>query len=95
MGKRGRRRAREQVARAATAATGGSALPAATSYTEGTSLEALQELVATRVAVERRIRDVVDELIATGITWARIGAVLGMTRQGARQGHLRRHQQRP
>ena len=92
MGKRGRRRAREQAARAATSAIGGSA---ATSCAEGTSLEALQELVATRVAVERRIRDVVDELIATGITWARIGAVLGMTRQGARQGHLRRHQQRP
>jgi hypothetical protein len=93
MDKRGRRRLREQRARAAAAAT--TSTPWESTPRDGTAgLEELARLVRRQAAIEQRIDGVIENLVAAGIGWARIGAVLGVSRQAARQRYLRRHPQR-
>jgi hypothetical protein len=94
MGKRSRRRRREQRGRVAAIGAAVTAAGAIWSRDDKGDLEELEMLIRTRTAVEQCIEDIVDELVVAGVSWARIGAALGVTRQGARQRYLKRHQQR-
>lgn len=50
----------------------------------------LRRLAEGRRVIDRRIEDVVDQLIADGAGWVAIAAALGVSRQAARQAYLRR-----
>lgn len=50
----------------------------------------LDELVQTRRRVEEQIDAHVEDLAAAGVSWPAIADVLGVSRQAARQAHLRR-----
>ena len=54
------------------------------------SLQELHRLVEGRQRIDRRIEDVVDQLVDGGVGWVLIGEALGITRQAARQAFLRR-----
>jgi hypothetical protein len=54
------------------------------------SLARLGDLVSARRLIEAEIGVLADALAATGTTWPAIAAVLGVSRQAARQGHQRR-----
>lgn len=89
MGKRTRRRHRQrQIQRdeLRTAAAAASAITAT-----AVSLDELGRLAQGRTIINRRIEDVVDELAHAGVGWVLIAEALGVSRQAARQGHLRRH----
>ena len=50
----------------------------------------LDELVQARRQVEEQIDAQVDRLAAADVTWPAIADVLGVSRQAARQAHVRR-----
>jgi hypothetical protein len=52
----------------------------------------LRGLVERRNELERQIEEETDRLAATGIGWPVIAAALGLSRQGARQASVRRHE---
>jgi len=54
--------------------------------------ERLRGLVERRNALDRQIEEETDRLAATGIGWPAIAAALGLSRQGARQASVRRHE---
>lgn len=54
------------------------------------SIGELRRLVEGRLVIDRRIDDVVDQLVAKGVGWVPIAEALGVTRQAARQAFLRR-----
>jgi hypothetical protein len=88
MGRRGRRRARQHQAlideRRAPA-------NAAVERRRGrASLEELHRLVEGRQAIDRRVEDVIDQLVVAGVGWVLIGEALGVSRQAARQAFVRR-----
>lgn len=88
MGKRARRRVREHqsaVDQRRVAAELALAGPA-----DGPPLEDLRRLAERRVIIDRRIEDLVDQLVAAGVGWVVVGQALGVTRQAARQAFLRR-----
>lgn len=88
MGKRGRRRAREQEATVEDRRTAVEAVLARRSRSE--SVGELRRLAAGRRVIDERIDDVVGQLVAKGVGWVAIGGALGVTRQAARQAFLRR-----
>ncbi|MFL6238364.1 MAG: hypothetical protein ACJ735_02565 [Actinomycetes bacterium] len=95
MGKRARRRAREQRTRGPDERASLAAVLAQTAWPDAlASLEELHSLVQARAALDIRIHAVVDELATKGTSWARVALVLGVSRQAARQAYLRRHPQR-
>lgn len=81
MGKRDRRRRREAAALAASPPPVPSAVP---------TVDTLRRLVARREQLERTITCEIDRLAEAGVGWPRIAAVLGVSRQSARQSALRR-----
>lgn len=52
----------------------------------------LRELAERRNELERQIEAETDRLAASGIGWPAIAAALGLSRQGARQASVRRHE---
>jgi hypothetical protein len=46
-------------------------------------LDRLAQIAASAANIEAGLRDRIDELRDRGVSWARIGAALGMTRQSA------------
>lgn len=59
------------------------ALPEWASMTDKAILEALPRIAATTANIEAGLRDRVLELRDRGVSWARIGRALSMTRQSA------------
>jgi hypothetical protein len=53
------------------------------SMTDGQLLSTIPAIAAAAEQVEKSLRDWVGELRRRGVTWARIGEALGMTRQSA------------
>ena len=51
----------------------------------------LRRLIDQRKVIEREIDAEVDRLEAWGFSWPAIARSLGVTRQAARQRHMRRH----
>lgn len=88
MGKRARRRARQQQNAIEKRRAAAGIVLEGRSRSE--SLQELRRLVVGRRVIERGIDDVVDELIATGVGWVPIAEALGVTRQAARQAFVRR-----
>jgi DNA-binding NarL/FixJ family response regulator len=93
MGKRQRKRVRQQPLSAAGSITSEtnpwhvpSLSPAMTS-----GLQELAGLVDEQGRLSDRQRRVVAELVAAGTSWPAIAAALGVTRQAARQQFLRTH----
>ncbi|HVT21898.1 MAG TPA: hypothetical protein VHE57_10955, partial [Mycobacteriales bacterium] len=85
MGKRQRRRLREQPNNR----TFRGDLEAARDPT-GEATARLRRLVDQRVRIEGEIDSEIDQLHGWGFDWPTIAAALGVTRQAARQRHLRR-----
>lgn len=81
MGKRSRRRQRAR----AVAVVGVAAQPSGPT-------DRLHVLVERRNELERQIEVETDRLAAFGIGWPAIAAALGLSRQGARQASVRRHE---
>jgi hypothetical protein len=88
MGKRARRRGRQHQAGVDERRTSADAVLGRRSRSE--SVDELRRLVDGRRMIDRRIDDVVDQLVAKGISWVLIAEALGVTRQAARQAFLRR-----
>lgn len=88
MGKRARRRAREHQATVDDRQASADAFLGRRSRCD--SVEELRRLVDGRQLIDRRIDDVVDQLVLKGVGWVAIGEALGVTRQGARQAFLKR-----
>jgi hypothetical protein len=88
MGKRARRRAREQQATVDERRVSADAVLARRSRSD--SVVELCRLVDGRRVIDRRIEDIVDQLVAKGVGWVPIADALGVTRQAARQTFLRR-----
>ncbi|MGI8668083.1 MAG: ClpX C4-type zinc finger protein [Jatrophihabitans sp.] len=61
----------------------GQRLPDWQTMTEEEMLTRLPKIAAVSTQVEANLRDWVDRLRERGVTWARIGAALQMTRQSA------------
>jgi hypothetical protein len=97
MGKRARRRAREQRPVIAERSVSAEAVLGRRSRSD--SLTELRRLADGGRVIDRRSDDVVDQLVAIGIGWVPIAEALGVSRQAARQAFLRRsprvHRQRP
>jgi hypothetical protein len=88
MGKRQRRRLRQQSQ--AVVPYGPSRIdPKRVAENEATTR--LRRLVQQRTVIEREIDAEVDRLECWGFSWYAIGQALGVTRQAARQRHVRRH----
>lgn len=52
---------------------------------QGTLTESLAEAACARLTAEMRIRELVDHGRREGLSWALIGATLGMSKQAAQQ----------
>jgi hypothetical protein len=50
----------------------------------------LRRLVEQRALIDREINAEIDRLATWGFSWGTIARALGVTRQGARQRHMRR-----
>jgi ATP-dependent Clp protease ATP-binding subunit ClpX len=68
---------------AAEDAPGAAQIPAWESMTEEQILEQLPRIAAAAAQVDASLRTWVGRLRERGVTWARIGSALGMTRQSA------------
>ena len=88
MGKRARRRAREIQAGVDDCRTSADAVLERRSRSE--TLGELRRLADGRRVLDRRIDDVIEQLVANGVGWVPIADALGVTRQAARQAFLRR-----
>lgn len=88
MGKRARRRARQQQADVEQRRPVAEAVLARRSRSD--SVGELRRLADGRRVIDRRIDDVIDQLVAKGVSWVTIGEALGISRQAARQAYLRR-----
>jgi hypothetical protein len=89
VGKRARRRTRQHAAEIDLRRLSAEAVLARRSRSE--SLGELRRLADGRRAIDGRIGDVVDELVAKGVGWVPIAEALGVTRQAARQAFMRRN----
>ena len=90
MGKRARRRDRHHRAVIDERRISAEAILGRSSRSD--TIEELRRLVDGRQAIDRRIDDVVEQLVAQGVGWVPIADALGVTRQAARQAFLRRPQ---
>lgn len=88
MGKRSRRRERQHQAVVGALRASADAVLARRSRSD--SVDELRRLADGRRLIDRRIEDVVDQLVAKGISWVLIAGALGVSRQAARQAFLRR-----
>ena len=88
MGKRARRRAREREATVEERRASADAVLGRRSRSD--TVAELRRLADGRRIIDRRIDDVVDQLVAQGVGWVPIAEALGVTRQAARQAFLRR-----
>ena len=88
MGKRSRRRAREQQATVEDRRVLAEAVLGRLSRSE--TVAELRRLADGRRVIDQRIDDVVEQLVASGVGWVPIAEALGVTRQAARQAFLRR-----
>jgi hypothetical protein len=89
MGKRARRRTREQVRRIEDRRKAAAAVTECAPAWVGASLAELRRLVATQAVISDRIDDAIDALASVGVGWVPIGEALGVTRQAARQAYLK------
>lgn len=88
MGKRARRRARQELAEFHDRRAAAEAVLGRRSRSD--SVGELRRLTEGRRAIDARIDDVIDELVANGVGWVQIAEALGITRQAARQAFVRR-----
>jgi len=88
VGKRARRRAREVQADVEERRVSADAILERRSRSE--TIGELYRLAQGRRLIDRRIEDVVEQLVAIGVGWVPIAEALGVTRQAARQAFLRR-----
>ena len=88
MGKRARRRGREHEATVDLRRASADTVLARRSRCD--TVAELRRLADGRRIIDRRIDDVVDQLVANGVGWVPIADALGITRQAARQAFLRR-----
>jgi uncharacterized protein (DUF4415 family) len=88
MGKRARRRAREFQAGVDDRRVSADAVLERRSRSE--TVGELRRLADGRRVIDRRIDDVIEQLVANGVGWVTIAEALGITRQAARQAFLRR-----
>lgn len=89
MGKRTRRRHRQRQTQRDELRNAAAAASASTAT--AVSLDELGRLAQGRTITNRRIEDGVDDLAHVGVGWVLIAEALGVSRQAARQGHLRLH----
>jgi hypothetical protein len=87
MGKRQRRRLREQ-SQPVTRYSPATIDPRQSAEDEATAR--LKRLVDQRAVIEREIDAEIDRLECSGFTWPTIARALGVSRQATRQRHLRR-----
>lgn len=88
MGKRARRRTRELQATFDERRVAADAVLLRRSRSD--TVAELRRLADGRRVIDRRIVDVVEQLVAHGVGWVPIADALGITRQAARQAFLRR-----
>ena len=67
----------------------------ATNHKRMDGLARLAELTTQAKRLDAQINEQVDALAAAATSWPAIAQALGVTRQAAHQGHIRRHRTRP